>query len=278
MFKQFQHFIRYQTFSITAGTYLHFRIFQGQCVVINSNFQLKKGEYIGFKVISQLSREETKTKPSGITVHFTPKAEWDRVVYDVWIYSYPFTKWIDFTDREKQFIALELEEYVYNTGNTNCPHGCPMTQCQKWEQIRNKNCTVNCVPFLMKSWYPDVEVCQTKKDHFCQGISSFEAMQDVQLEMLQTQNVSCYPKVTQKYSGRSSYTFNNEPKTEGHSLMFYFAFEAMYKKIKEEHVIYDVFGMIGSLGGSLSLFIGFSFFDYGCKMVNKLFNHCQKPT
>ena len=82
----------------------------------------------------------------------------------------------------------------------------------------------------------------------------------------------------QKYTGRSSYTFNNEHKTDGYSLKIYFAFEAMYKKIKEEHVIYDVFGMIGSLGGSLSLFIGFSFFDYGCKMVNKLFNHCQKPT
>ena len=95
------------------------------------------------------------------------------------------------------------------------------------------------------------------------------------MEEKNMENSSCYAKHILKYKGQISYTFSNAKKnvdSDEQELLFFYAFESMTKQIREEHVIYDIFGMIGSLGGSLSLFIGFSFFDYGCKLVNKVFS------
>ena len=38
--------------------------------------------------------------------------------------------------------------------------------------------------------------------------------------------------------------------------------------VHEEYLVYDVIGVIGSIGGSLGLFIGFSFYDLICKVLD----------
>ena len=38
----------------------------------------------------------------------------------------------------------------------------------------------------------------------------------------------------------------------------------------EEYLLYDFGGMIGSIGGTLGLFIGFSFYDVILKIINYL--------
>ena len=45
-------------------------------------------------------------------------------------------------------------------------------------------------------------------------------------------------------------------------------FETMELQVKEEYVIYDFVGMISSIGGNLGLFIGFSFFDAFCWILD----------
>ena len=47
-----------------------------------------------------------------------------------------------------------------------------------------------------------------------------------------------------------------------------YMFETMELQVKEEYVIYDFVGMISSIGGNLGLFIGFSFFDAFCWLVD----------
>ena len=46
------------------------------------------------------------------------------------------------------------------------------------------------------------------------------------------------------------------------SIMFSMAFKSNERNIYEEVLIFDNYGLIGSVGGSLGLFVGFSFF--GC--------------
>ena len=46
------------------------------------------------------------------------------------------------------------------------------------------------------------------------------------------------------------------------SIMFSLAFKSNVRNIYEEILVFDDNGLIGSLGGSLGLFVGFSFF--GC--------------
>ena len=47
-----------------------------------------------------------------------------------------------------------------------------------------------------------------------------------------------------------------------------YMFETMELQVKEEYVIYDFVGMISSIGGNLGLFIGFSFFDAFCWLLD----------
>ena len=42
------------------------------------------------------------------------------------------------------------------------------------------------------------------------------------------------------------------------------------RRVQKERLYYDTFDMIGAIGGSLGLFLGFSFFDGICKCMDKL--------
>ena len=79
-------------------------------------------------------------------------------------------------------VLLELEEYIYVDGTEKCATGCPMTQCMSWNQLRNQSCSVNCVPFILKSWYfhENVPICETTLDHFCQIDNISNRMQAIE--------------------------------------------------------------------------------------------------
>ena len=53
---------------------------------------------------------------------------------------------------------------------------------------------------------------------------------------------------------------------------FTFRFSSNKRQIYEEVLILDEIGLIGSLGGSLGLFIGFSFFGYFMPLLEALFD------
>ena len=42
------------------------------------------------------------------------------------------------------------------------------------------------------------------------------------------------------------------------------------RRVQKERLYYDTFDMIGAIGGSLGLFLGFSFFDGICKCMDKI--------
>ena len=58
-----------------------------------------------------------------------------------------------------------------------------------------------------------------------------------------------------------------------HKVSFYYMISNVDEVVvKEEYVIYDIIGMIGAVGGTLGLFIGFSIFDFSLS----LFGYLQK--
>ena len=44
-------------------------------------------------------------------------------------------------------------------------------------------------------------------------------------------------------------------------------------EVFEEYLIYEITSVIGSIGGTLGLFIGFSFFDIFAKLINIFKDH-----
>ena len=54
-------------------------------------------------------------------------------------------------------------------------------------------------------------------------------------------------------------------------IIFEYSFnEPSYVKVYEEYLIYDTLGMIGSVGGTLGLFIGFSFMNVITFLINTI--------
>ena len=46
-------------------------------------------------------------------------------------------------------------------------------------------------------------------------------------------------------------------------------------QVNEEYKVYDFTGILGSVGGSLGLFIGFSFLDMILYIINKTWSWCN---
>ena len=72
------------------------------------------------------------------------------------------------------------------------------------------------------------------------------------------------------------YSGTNEGIVEGYansSKIIYLAYSFNHEdkmEVSEEFLIYEITGVIGSIGGTLGLFIGFSFLDISTKLINIL--------
>ena len=102
-------------------------------------------------------------------------------------------------------------------------------------------------------------ICKTPKENACMA----KAMS---LELNTNASLECPMNCKRvRYSGRKKLNpvFQNNSDIE---VDYQFPTEeVMYFK---EYIIYDFSGMIGSVGGSLGLFIGFSFLDFIFYLIN----------
>ena len=73
-------------------------------------------------------------------------------------------------------------------------------------------------------------------------------------------NSKCLPACSQtSYQIRSEYKEDLEKPDAKRNITFSFRFIGNTIKVEEEYLIHDFVGMLGSIGGTLGLFIGFSF-------------------
>ena len=76
-----------------------------------------------------------------------------------------------------------------------------------------------------------------------------------------------------RYIGEVVLSQNRPGNIDNHTFVTYFEFDPPYRvKVREEYLIYDFIGLVGSVGGTLGLFIGFSFYDIISRLYNKLRN------
>ena len=59
---------------------------------------------------------------------------------------------------------------------------------------------------------------------------------------------------------------------------FYISFKSNIVKRHQEYRVYDEIGVITSVGGSLGLFIGFSFFEMICRLVDRFLENDNYTT
>ena len=130
-------------------------------------------------------------------------------------------------------------------------------------------CPVKCLPIQMKGFQyanksATIEDCTKLEDEICNGGP-----------FISTQMGHAYQKCLKpckETSYKASETKLAEPiysKKRKNAAYFDFVFNSV-QTVEKEVLVYDTNDMIGAIGGSLGLFLGFSFFDVICKCLDNL--------
>ena len=134
-------------------------------------------------------------------------------------------------------------------------------------QVLNQ-CKKFCLPIIYQSLLKlaflnnSIEFCETAIDSTCMYTNLWK--------LLANASKNCSTSCTRtQYIGRVQKTQHIFPKN-GIELLW--RFDSTDILINQEYLIYDVIGMIGSIGGLLGLFIGFSFKDFLFYFIDRIFH------
>ena len=126
-----------------------------------------------------------------------------------------------------------------------------------------------CLPQTIKSiGNVDLSTFET-----CNKSSNEDAIWDyLNSDIYQNLDDDTCPKLCkiQEYSGKIDYNDDKTTsETETNTLLLHLRYSRPHTvTLSEEYLIYDSIGMVGSVGGTLGMFIGFSFYDLVVRMAN----------
>ena len=102
------------------------------------------------------------------------------------------------------------------------------------------------------------ELCENGKENYHMVLK----LLDILFHAIKTCPISC---TRTEYVARQSTVQYSYP-----GLLLYWHFESTNVQVYQEYLIYDEIGMIGSIGGLLGLFLGFSFLNVFSYFIGKI--------
>ena len=242
----------------------------GMCVLLKTNFTVKKfvareGRPNAFLIDIPNDHEEP---PYGFSLYFTDDQSWHEIIYDEWRYTKPskFHLYTNFDNPKKGkfhiFGLANTKQITHMNGIRNrkeCIRKLHFTSATK------KNCSVVCNPIIF-SFLSDIKMCQNVEDFIC-NIGQFGPLETDIHECLR-------PESTTEYV--ADYSIVNLDENSGVSVGFNFRYISQRLEVQEEKFVISSRNFIGSVGGSLGLFLGFSMFHYSSVVIDGLFKRISK--
>ena len=259
------------TNKITEGTIFELgsynTLLNGKCYVIS----LVKVENKATKQIKIVFRNETQLQgtdmPNRIQLYITSQSSSKNVIWDKWLpHVKPLVLHLQRGEPTSWKISLSQTDWKFYDGDEKCTNGCPPEECLNLKALQSKK--KGCVPVPLKDFVVNssMTVCpkRVKSEQMLKLFHNFKE-----------KIVECpKPKLEQQYQAIILDQYN-QPKPN--QVAFYVDFKYTSKTVKEETLIYDTLSFIGTLGGFLGLFLGFSFFGFGtdvclgvCKRISNL--------
>jgi hypothetical protein len=129
------------------------------------------------------------------------------------------------------------------------------------------NCNLTCQIVQLKSMFdlskrPDVPKCHKISDYNCNLLVAYDP------DLVPLPKHCKVPCSSTQFSADLTETTGQESKR---SLTIWLVLASDIVTIHEEYLVYDFLSFVGSVGGSLGLFVGFSFFDFGSMLTNIIF-------
>ena len=187
-------------------------------------------------------------KPESAKILLSSPNGWHGIIMDDWPSFDPSISKIPIENRD-YFVKVSQTDYHYMTGTNN------FDQCLVEQISRNSDCETECYPFMF-NFLPNYTLCNSE-EYPCMHYMLYK----YRYECLQSLTNVQYRTIL--YSG-----YKHKAKRSRFRFVIYF--DKPTKDIKEEVLIGTTGSFIGSVGGSLGLFLGFSFFGHLSEIIGKL--------
>ena len=245
-----------------------YSIQKGLCYILHSNLYLSiSNSYILSMILNEVYPSQK------MTVNVVSEEDSLGVLMSLWQTKPVNVPEITFNTRTTM---IDLHETIIRkipNGNLNSE---PIYQCMTTlidQLIQSSKCSTKCKPMLVKSYF-DIYMNGTTPD--CHNLKDEKCIFDE----VQTKFTSKIPQCkgqfeNREYSGKISQTnlvmtsFPNDTRERIDMLLMD---SGTSRTLIQEYRIYDEVGLIGTVGGSLGLFLGFSFYDF----ISEILDHIWK--
>ena len=229
----------------------------GKCYKFKPNFNITSNGF-GLKMtISTNSTIDQGDIPSISIFYLTSSNTWQGLTSGDWPQFTPTKVELDITKGNGFMYVTKPVEYLFDQGVDNSE------ECWK-KHLMKSNCTVKCVTVSVT----DLPMCKTQEERNC-----FHAFANRPLDLWTFCNLKKYALT---YPGELTLQPPNPKLGIDKSTTIHFRIFSLRKMIKEEILVISLPDLIGSLGGSLGMFFGFSISAYVFYLLDKLIVRAMK--
>ena len=156
-------------------------------------------------------------------------------------------------------VQIEEMQYHFLKGDPNCQEGCTIDQCFTHTDFKD----IQCVPVVMKRWFEGSNLT------FCLSLQD-NAISYVKIMKQKAGMICSIPEYDIKFDATITDSKTWSMAIPQNAIHFALGQRSRFRDIKKEVLIYDAASLVGSLGGFLGLFIGFSFFGTITFLMSKV--------
>ena len=253
-----------------------YSIQKGICYIIKSNLYIATQYTYILSVILQNSNEIQKPNLFQLTV--TSNDDALGIILGLYGDAEPmFLQNIQFDNKST---IINIRETI-KTRILNCnKNGTPYQKClasglEKF--VKSSNCPGKCTPMIVRSHF-DKYIDDEEKPPDCDSLEKERCV--IQDEEKFMSNISqCKSQCTVKqYSAKPETIDHLNPFSleDGNRADLFFLSSTLTRTLIKEYEVYDTAGMIGTVGGSLGLFLGFSFYGVFSDALDLLIKNFTK--
>ena len=224
---------------------------QGTCIKMEPKFEMVSPSYMLRLSIQLSSTIKTEDKIDSVLLMFTSNTSWVSILDNHWPQYKPLKAKVDLV-KEYTHILLQPEEIYFQDGKDNS------VDCLK-KLIEGLNCSYPCAVTTI----PGLPYCQTVNEYLCVAEETKNSY-DEYLDCFITKKATIFS--LNDRVDNPLHEDKNSLKTD-----IFIGMNSMKKVIKEEVFVLTLQDLIGSVGGSLGLFFGFSFSAVLFACINKFF-------
>ena len=227
--------------------------YNGYCYKLTSTLNKDMDKKSTWHVIHLEFENETASKLPTIQAYFTSENNSYGILTTHWLDGEALLFQIDPYLHKFVEFGLREEQYVYLPEKLKCRKD-PFSNCY-FKMLQNANfssCPSKCMPHSINSYQNNSKLCSI-------GSEEMKCAQNIAYELRKSGKCECRACSITQYSGKLTYEEKQIQETTQTATFFYYFLPPETKIIHEEYIIYDFVGMFGTFGGTLGLFLGFSF-------------------